>query len=66
MAKDQSKRINDMASLNSALLGLNEERAVFCLKALMLSGHVPPHTMKAVLALADTVKFNDDPTNGAA
>lgn len=56
---DQAKRINDMASLDSALLALNEERAVFCPRALMLAGHVPPHTMKAVLALADTVKFND-------
>lgn len=55
----QSQRVNDMASLNSALIGLNEARAVFCLRALMLAGHVSTLTMKAALTLADTVKWDD-------
>lgn len=55
----ESQRINDMASLNSALLALTEKRAVFCLRALMLAGHVSPFTMKATLALAETLKFDD-------
>lgn len=39
---------------------LNEPRAVFCLKALMLAGHVSNDHMWAVLKLCDTVRFPDE------
>lgn len=39
---------------------LNGARAVFCLKALMLAGHVSNDHVWAVLKLCDTVKFSEE------
>lgn len=55
MTPEETRRTNEqeVADKIDALL---DHEAIFCLKALMLAGHVTPHAMRSVIALSSTVR----------
>jgi hypothetical protein len=52
-------KINEKSArddLDQRIGSLSDGKAKFCLRALMLAGHVSEHTMKAAIELAGTVR----------
>ena len=43
-------------ALHDRIDRLGEQRAAFALKALVLAGHVPAHTMELAVDLAETIR----------
>lgn len=56
---DEVAELRKEKELHLRIDNLSRERAAFCLKALLLAGHVWDHTMEATVNLAESLRTSD-------